>query len=160
MVTIVLSFPMTLAPLPNPPGTNALFPPLLTRSFVPPRTFSHFGPLCFQSFAHSSAIGGGGGCGPQIKNAFPPANTSDPRPTASASFPQPLCFHTLTNSFATRNFPTPLFSSDSKLLCKNTRGWVSPFLWMTEPTVPQPLVTSVLPFLITSLPPFPALGYN
>jgi 23S rRNA pseudouridine1911/1915/1917 synthase len=113
----VLSFPMTLAPLPKPPGANSLFLPLPTRVFVVPRTISHFGPLCFQSFAHSSAIRWGWGVG--VPNFVFPIS----RFVLDSLYL--LSFHILTNSFAARNSSTPLFSGDSKLFRKNTRGWVS-----------------------------------
>ena len=117
MVTIVLPFPMTLAPLPKPPGANSLFLPLPTRFFVVPRTISHFGSLCFQQLAHSSAIRWGWGVG--IPNFVFPISRFVLDPLYL------LSFHILTHSFATRNSSTPLFSSDSKLFCKNTRGWAS-----------------------------------
>src|SRR5271168_1881302 len=52
-----------------------------------------------------------------------PRATRFPRPSPARS-PLPLCFHTLTNSLAGLKFTTPLFSCNSKLLPKNTRGGV------------------------------------
>jgi 23S rRNA pseudouridine1911/1915/1917 synthase len=108
---------MTLAPLPKPPGANSLFLPLPTCVFVVPRTISHFGPLCFQQLAHSSAIRWGWGVG--VPNFVFPISRFVLDPLYL------LSFHILTNSIATRNSSTPLFSSDSKLFRKNTWGWAS-----------------------------------
>jgi hypothetical protein len=42
------------------------------------------------------------------------------------TFPYPLSFHTLANSFARRKNSTPFFSSDSALFPKNHPGWGGP----------------------------------
>ena len=62
---------------------------------------------------------------------FPFRNSSQPAPTffpifQPATFPlfstYPLSFHAIANSFAPAKIASPLFSCNSKLFCKNTRG--------------------------------------
>ena len=76
----MLRFPMIHPPLPRLPGTNAPSPPLRSRFFVAPRTVSHFGPHCLQSFTHSSALTRQGGGIPSLLTPAPcPSPSSRPQ---------------------------------------------------------------------------------
>jgi hypothetical protein len=98
---------MTLAPLPKPPGANSLFLPLPIRVFVVPRTISHFGPLCFQQLAHSSAIRWGwGGRGPDFRISNFAFRS---RSALSSFFPysyELFCHPQFCNSFIFKRFQT------------------------------------------------------
>src|SRR6266436_9668982 len=49
-----------------------------------------------------------------------------PSPFVTRHCTQVLSFHTVTNSFATTEISTLLFSNNSKFFCQNTRGGVLP----------------------------------
>src|SRR5271154_6070745 len=107
----MLRFPMIHPPLPRLPGTNAPSPPLRSRFFVAPRTVSHFGPHCLQSFTHSSALTRQGGGIPSLLTPAPCPSPSS-RPQGGICFfltPPPLSslFATLTESSILHS-PQPL----------------------------------------------------
>src|SRR5271154_6693663 len=138
---------MTLALLPSVPvPARTLQPhPLPLLSSIAPKSISP--PLCFQSFANNSAFTRGWG-------SFLPARISPASIGTLRSSPLSylLSFHILPHSFAAKEILTLLFSSDSKLFRKNTRGWLSPL-----PLEDRAHLPSALRYLFT---PLPALGYN
>jgi hypothetical protein len=96
-------------------------PSLLTRVFAVPRTISHFGPLCFQSFAHSSALmRGGGGMG---------------------SFD----FRVSNFEFRSRSTLSSLFSNSSTLFCIHAN--LNPFLFKQFRTLSQKHPGAGIPLL-------------
>jgi hypothetical protein len=124
---------MNRALLPDLPSTIAPSPRSLECLSVVPYAIPHFGPLCFQSFAHSSAIRWGWG----VATGFSFSNFEfRSRSTLSSLFSHS------SNSFAFTQVSTLLFSSNSELFRKNTGGYGVAF------SLPRY-------FLAPLLPPFP-----
>jgi len=102
----MLSFPMNRPLLPDLPSTIAPSPRSLECLSVVPYAISHFGPLCFQSFAHSSAIRWGWG----VAAGFRFSNFElRSRSTLSSLFSHSsklFCLHARLNSFLFKQFRT------------------------------------------------------
>jgi hypothetical protein len=62
-----------------------------------------------------------------------------------------LCFHTLTNSFASRKTLSPIVSSPSELFAQNTRGGGTPSNPNSSPSVVQLLTIHYYSLLLTTL---------
>jgi hypothetical protein len=62
-----------------------------------------------------------------------------------------LCFHTLTNSFASRKTLSPIVSSPSELSAQNTRGGGTPSNPNSSPSVVQLLTIHYYSLLLTTL---------
>jgi hypothetical protein len=147
----MLPCPMIPPLLPNRPcrDRHSLLPPLPSLLSTAPK--SDFRLLCFQSFAHSSALmRGWGAVGvPQIQHSSSSeflsalsGSIGGLLATSHSSLPcfYLLSFHTLANSSAPVTHSTPLFSRDSTLLAKNTRvGILSSFVRASDPQHRSPI---------------------